>query len=123
MERKGVILIIDDEKRIRDLLGEVIEMLTGHKVITAENGEKGLKLAQQKDPAIIFTDIDMPGISGLQVIINLRAYEQFRDTRIYAMSGNPAYKRKVEKIGADGFLEKPFDLNSIKNIVERVLGK
>jgi len=114
---KGLVLVIDDEKELRDMLAEVIELLN-YQVIKAKNGEEGLKIAFEKNPDIIFTDVDMPGISGLQVIYQLRNNSRFQKTKIVVMTGNLSYKEESKKVGADEFIRKPFNLYSIKRIVD-----
>lgn len=66
------ILLVEDEKDLRDALALFVQQ-AGYTVITAQNGEEGLKLADEKTPDLILTDIRMPVMSGYQMVKKMRA--------------------------------------------------
>lgn len=111
------ILIIDDEKGIRDVLKEIVETIIPDNliVLTAKNAESGLELAVQEKPDIIFCDINLPGKSGLEVIPEFR--NTLKDVLIIAMSGHSYYKEKAIMAGANFFLKKPFDVEEVEKIL------
>ncbi len=116
------ILIIDDERAIRNSFGEILGD-EGHQVETAEDGAKGLELALKEHFDIIFCDIKMPVTDGLEVLEKLQA--EGVDSSVVMISGHGDIATAVDciKKGAFDFIEKPLDLNriliTIKNAGER----
>ena len=116
------ILIIDDERSIRNSLGEILSD-EGHDVDTAEDGAAGLDKALKDKYNAIFCDIKMPGMDGLEVLARMQ--EEGVDAAIIMISGHGDIETAVEcmKKGAFDFIQKPLDLNRIlitlKNATER----
>lgn len=116
------ILVIDDERSIRNLMQEILED-EGHSVDVAENGVKGVELADREKYDIIFCDIKMPELSGEEVLDTLR--NKGIETPVIMISGHGDIETAVSciKKGAFDFLSKPLDLNriliTIKNATER----
>ncbi len=109
------ILIIEDEKLIRELLQEFFNLVRKGETIEAENAMEGVGLAIREKPDIIFCDIGLPDISGLEIIRQLRNNNAaFKKTRIIAMSAEHDHKNKALEVGADAFLRKPFSISDIE---------
>lgn len=108
------LLIIDDERGIRNTLREILAD-EGHEVEVAENGKQGLEMAQAKTFDLIFSDIKMPEMDGIEVLKALKEGEEAIDTPIVMISGHGDVETAVQalKIGAYDFLLKPLDLNRI----------
>ncbi|MDP4587011.1 MAG: sigma-54 dependent transcriptional regulator, partial [Flavobacteriales bacterium] len=106
------ILIIDDEAAIRSTLKEILEY-EDYQVDEAEDGANGLKKAMDQPYDIIFCDIKMPKMDGLEVLEKLKLAEV--DSPIVMISGHGTVETAVEalKKGAYDFIEKPLDLNRI----------
>ena len=117
------LLIIDDERGIRNTLREILAD-EGHEVDVAENGKQGLEMAQAKAYDLIFSDIKMPEMDGLEVLSALKQGEEAVDTPVVMISGHGDVETAVQalKTGAYDFLLKPLDLNRIlittKNALE-----
>ncbi|MBQ7997261.1 MAG: sigma-54-dependent Fis family transcriptional regulator [Paludibacteraceae bacterium] len=124
------LLIIDDERGIRNTLKEILAD-EGHEVDVAENGKQGLEMAQAKAYDLIFTDIKMPEMDGMEVlekIVESRKSkvesEESIDCPVVMISGHGDVETAVQalKMGAYDFLLKPLDLNRIlittKNALE-----
>lgn len=117
------LLIIDDERGIRNTLREILAD-EGHEVEVAENGKQGLEMAQAKAYDLIFSDIKMPEMDGIEVLKALKDGEEAIDTPIVMISGHGDVETAVQalKLGAYDFLLKPLDLNRIlittKNALE-----
>lgn len=123
------ILIIDDERGIRNTLREILAD-EGHEAEVAENGKQGLEMAQAKAYDLIFSDIKMPEMDGLEVLSHLKARgEGFEanepiEAPVVMISGHGDVETAVQalKAGAYDFLLKPLDLNRIlittKNALE-----
>lgn len=108
------VLIIDDEKLIRESLGEFLMMTTGKEVIEAGKGITGVESAVKEKPEVIFCDIGLPDISGTEVIRQLRLNHCFEDVLIIAMSGEEENGQKALASGANVFIKKPFSISDIE---------
>ena len=120
----GKILIIDDERAIRRALREIVEY-EGYIVDEAEDGKQGLELAKQSFYDVIFCDIKMPAMDGLDVLDHLQQAQH--DSPVIMISGHGNIDTAVQAIkkGAFDFIEKPLDLNrilvTIRNAKDRVV--
>ncbi len=116
------ILVIDDERSIRNTLKDILEF-EKHKVDLAEDGKQGLEMARSTTYDIIFSDIKMPGMDGVELLTALAENEL--ETPIVMISGHGNIETAVEciKKGAFDFIEKPIDLNRLlitaKNALEK----
>ena len=117
------ILIIDDERFIRNSLSDLVSVF-GYDVETAEDGQQGLAMAVKEHYDAIFCDIKMPNMNGLEVLDGLR--EQGVDSAVIMISGHGDIDTAVEciKKGAFDFIQKPLqDMNRIqitlRNATER----
>ena len=108
----GKILIIDDERAIRRALREILEF-EDFEVDEAENGKEGVKLASGEHYDIIFCDIKMPEMDGMEVLDELLKAKI--ETPVIMRSGHGNIETAVQAIkkGAFDFIEKPLDLNRI----------
>ncbi|MBR4660205.1 MAG: sigma-54-dependent Fis family transcriptional regulator [Bacteroidales bacterium] len=106
------ILIIDDERSIRNTMKEILEY-EGHEITLAEDGRAGLDLALKGSYDAIFCDIKMPGMDGTEVLHSLN--EAGCESAIIMISGHGSIETAVECIraGAFDFIQKPLDLNRI----------
>ena len=113
------VLIIDDERAIRRALREILEF-EGCSVLEAENGKEGLELSLSHTLDLIFCDIKMPLLDGMEVLQGLK--DSSNDTLIVMISGHGNVETAVHAIknGAFDFIEKPLDLNRILVILRNV---
>ena len=117
------ILIIDDERSIRNSLKEIL-MDEGYEVDVAENGVIGCTMADKEKYSVIFCDIKMPEMDGTEVLDKLT--EMGIDSAVVMISGHADITTAVDciKRGAFDFIEKPLDLNriliTIKNATDKV---
>ncbi len=117
------IMIIDDEKNIRHTLQGILED-ENYEVVTAASGEEGLELLQQEPCDLLFLDVKLPGIDGLEVL--KRVQQQHTTTAVIMISGHSDIRTAVQAVrtGAVDFLEKPLTLSRIsisaRNISERL---
>ena len=117
------ILIIDDERSIRNSLKEIL-MDEGYEVDVAENGVIGCTMADKEKYSVIFCDIMMPEMDGTEVLDKLT--EMGIDSAVVMISGHADITTAVDciKRGAFDFIEKPLDLNriliTIKNATDKV---
>ena len=106
------VLIIDDERSIRNTLKEILEF-EGHEISLAADGKEGLEMALAGNFDVIFCDIKMPGMDGVEVLEKL--VEHGVDSSVVMISGHGSIDTAVEciKKGAFDFIQKPLDLNRI----------
>jgi two-component system nitrogen regulation response regulator NtrX len=114
------LLIVDDEKSIRDALVQVFEY-EGHEVRGASDGPEALELAAHARPDVIFLDVKMPGMDGLEVLERLR--EGDPGILVVMISGHGSIDTAVEatRKGAYDFLEKPLDTDRLLVTLRRAL--
>ncbi|MEJ2098996.1 MAG: response regulator [Desulfobacterales bacterium] len=110
---KPKILIVDDEKRIRDTCGRMLAN-EGFEVALAESGEKGLETIQREHFDIILLDLMMPGMSGMETLVHVR--ESHPDTVVIVITGYATLDHAVEamKKGAFDFISKPFSAQDLR---------
>lgn len=126
------ILIIDDERGIRNTLREILED-EGYDAEVAENGKQGLQMASQQTYDLIYSDIKMPEMDGIEVLSAIKNTGEYAnqdtpiaslETPIVMITGHGDVETAVQalKLGAYDFLQKPLDLNRIlittKNALE-----
>lgn len=118
------ILIIDDERSIRNSMKDILTF-EKHNVILAENGMEGLVAVKTEKPELVFCDIKMPKMEGIEVLERIKEFS--RDTPVVMISGHGTIDTAIEAIkkGAYDFIEKPLDLNriliTIKNATDKTL--
>lgn len=118
------VLIIDDERSIRNTLKDILEF-EGHDITLAADGKEGLETALASNFDVIFCDIKMPGMDGVDVLEKL--IENGVDSSVVMISGHGSIDTAVEciKKGAFDFIQKPLDLNRIlitlKNATEKTV--
>jgi len=121
---QGLILVVDDEPRACAALGGLLRR-EGYEVATAENPFRGLDLVGKLQPAVVLTDLRMPGLDGLAFMNSVRASSPA--TRIVVMTAYGSVDAAVEAMrrGADDFIEKPIDVEAlrrtVRNSMERAL--
>ncbi|MCK4358548.1 MAG: sigma-54-dependent Fis family transcriptional regulator, partial [Candidatus Cloacimonetes bacterium] len=116
------ILVVDDEKNIRRTLRDILQD-EGYNVTASESGEEALNLLSNNFFDLIFLDVKLPGIDGIEVL--KRVKKDYMGLDVIVISGHSTIKIAVQavKMGAYDFLEKPLSLHKIvisaKNIAEK----
>ncbi len=118
---KNTILVIEDEEGIRE--GLTFLLSEQYSVEEAENGVIGLKKAIRHSPNLILLDLKMPEMDGFQVLKALRADKEFDHTPIIVLSAfnSPADRTKAFELGADDYINKPFDRAELMARIQRKL--
>ena len=119
---KPRVLIVDDEEAVRSSLRMIFEF-EGYEVVQAASGPVGLKLAEQEQPDLVFLDIKMPQMDGLEVLKKLK--EREGSPPVVILSGHGTVKTAVEavKLGAFDFIEKPPESERILIAARNALGQ
>lgn len=120
MVQKQLILVVDDQKGMRLLFEEVLTH-HGYRVATASDGSEALDFVAQSLPDLVLLDMRMPGLSGPETLYELRAkYPALPVVMVTAELDDVNWAR-VEKLGVQGKLNKPFDLGDLVRVVTGVL--
>lgn len=116
--RRPLVLIVEDEEPIAETLAYIVED-AGYRALVAPHGKAGLALALQHRPALIFSDLMMPHMSGPELIRALRVALDSNTPPVVLMTA--AHVRYAQDAGADAVLEKPFDIADIEALLRRFL--
>ena len=114
------ILVADDEQEIRNLLDHFLKG-QGYEVVLASDGNQALKIAAEENPQVIILDIKMPGLDGLEVCKRLKEKEQTKLIPVIVITGFEDNKMAALNMGADDFVNKPFDMAEISSRVKSAL--
>lgn len=114
------ILVVDDERNIRKTLSIVLEA-GGYTVDTASDGEAALGKIKEQHYDIAFVDLQMPRLSGLELLRLVRGLSEETAVVILTAYGSVARAVEAMKLGAVDFLEKPFDPKTIQLLAEEIL--
>jgi len=117
---KHTILVVDDEKDIRDLFQDVL-VQEGYQVFTATNGAEAISLGKRNRLDLALVDIKMPGMDGIEAFQKLKKVK--KDMEVIMLTGYGSLKTAKEamRLGAYDYLTKPFDLGLVKNIIREAL--
>jgi signal transduction histidine kinase len=112
------ILVVEDEPSVSDLLNEFLTA-QGYAVTVAPNGEDAARLLPQVRPAVVITDINLPGRSGLEVMRCAKALDP--EIAVIVITGYASASTAIDALrqGAYDYVTKPFDLDEVQQIVER----
>lgn len=114
------ILVVDDERNIRNNLGMVLET-AGYQVDKAGDGEEALSKCKERHYEITFVDLKMPKMGGLELLRYLRGLRPKMAVVVLTAYGTVASAVEAMKLGAVDFLEKPFDPKTVRLICEEIL--
>jgi len=120
--KRARILVIDDEESIRGLLKAVLSK-AGHTVLTAEDGEQGIAVAEESRPDIIFMDITMPGMSGYEVTERLKKNPDLTEIPVVFLSGKSAAEDGGRAFARGGltYARKPISPRQVTELVALTL--
>jgi DNA-binding response OmpR family regulator len=113
------VLVVDDDRDIVKLLSVTLK-ISGYNVISAGNGEEGLKAALEKNPDMILLDIMMPIMDGLTMLEELRKTSDI-PVIIVSAFGSPDKVDKARELGIECFLNKPFSNTAVVDMLDVIL--
>jgi len=116
------VLVVDDDPFIRKLIATTLEDVAQFELHEAADGIEALDVARRERPALVFLDVDMPGLDGIDAGRRLRAQDQTSATTIVMLTAahSEAVERQAEEAGADLFLTKPFSPLDLLQLVDRL---
>lgn len=118
------VLVVEDDPSVRQTLVDILE-INGYVARTADNGEAGLQAAREETPTLIITDIEMPRMTGFELLQQLRRDESLRSIPVVVISAKAdrAAMRRGMELGADDFITKPFTEDEVIHSVQTRLEK
>ncbi len=122
------VLIVDDDEFTLDLSRELLSRFV-KVVITANNGEEGLEAYRNHTPDLVITDIQMPIMDGLEMIREIRSFDNHKQVPIFLMTGfdHPDYLKHAIKLGVHEYVLKPLNVDmfigSLQGCARRLLAE
>ena len=115
------VLIIDDEQPTLFMFNLFLEAF-GYQAITAENAAAGIELFKQEKPPIVFTDIKMPGMDGLDTLKMLKSIDPDAQVIVMTGHGDQDLMKQAMALNATAFLHKPIDRHALEKALEKAVG-
>ncbi len=118
-----LLLVVDDERSYREAIADCVRN-AGYAALEAADGNEALRLAEEARPSLVILDVMMPDLSGLDVCRILREKPETKDIPVIMLSARGQIKEKEEglKAGADRYITKPFDNESLMLAIGELLG-
>jgi CheY-like chemotaxis protein len=118
MPERPVILVVDDDAPILLLMRNLLREF-GFDPVAAGSGAQAIEEARKRTPDLILLDRNMPGMTGDEVLRELRANDDLSAVPVLMLTGEPMEPDEIERLGATGAVLKPFDVPSL---VETIRG-
>lgn len=117
-----VILVVDDEEGLREGLSRLLED-EGYRVLCASTGEQAFEIVRQTHVDLVLTDMKMPGMNGIELLKKVRAIRQ--EIGVIILTGFGEIESYIEAMnfGAMEYVSKPFKVNELKFIVQKILNR
>lgn len=116
------ILVVDDGEELRETVKMALEE-DGYNVVTAADGEEGIARARETKPALILADYRMPKTDGVEFLKRLRQTDSLEETPVVIITVDPQLelRKSATRLGIQGFLVKPFQMNELLQTVHNLL--
>jgi two-component system chemotaxis response regulator CheY len=117
-----VVLIVDDDPFIRKLILTTLEGVSSFDLHQASDGEEAVQTARREGPRLVFLDIDMPRMDGIEACRQMRAEPSMAGSKIVMLtaSADDSARSRAEHAGADRFLTKPFSPLDLLRLVDEL---
>jgi two-component system cell cycle response regulator DivK len=119
---KPMILIVEDDEKSRRLMRDVLEH-QGYAVMETDQGEIALELIRKLSPTLVLMDINLPGISGMDAIREIRNDRSIWKTPVVAVTASVMgnVREKIRDAGFDGFEPKPLNLKDFLGTIRKLV--
>ena len=119
------VLIVDDDQFIRKLIATTLEDVSEFELHEASDGVEALEVAQRERPSLVFLDVDMPRLDGIEACRRLRGDDATSNATIVMLTAahGDSVESDAEEAGADLFLTKPFSPLDLLRLVDRLGGE
>jgi CheY-like chemotaxis protein len=117
--KNEAVLFVDDEEMVLEI-GSLMLKKLGYSVLAASNGHKTIQILKENKVAFVILDMQMPGMNGYEIYHQLKKIQP--KIKILLASGymGDQSEKRLESIGFDGYLQKPFNLKQLSKIVESI---
>jgi len=119
----GNVLIVDDSSLIRSVASSAAKE-AGHNVIVASNGQEGLDAMNNNDIDIVFSDVNMPVMGGLEMVKNIKSNPAYKFIPVIMLTteSNPELKAEGKALGVKAWMLKPFNKGKFFIALKKLLG-
>ena len=119
-----LILVVEDNDKNRKLVRDVLTA-KGYRLVEAETGEDGVRLAGEQHPALVLMDIQLPGINGIEALRQLRADPATAGIPVIAVTASAMTqdRQKILAAGFDAYQSKPISIRPFLDLVREVLDR
>ena len=119
-----LVLIVEDNEKNRKLIRDLLQA-KGYQTIDSDSAEDGIKLAQERNPALVLMDIQLPGMDGITALKQLKAAAATRTIPVMAITASAMTYNRESMLaeGFDGYQIKPFNLSEFLADVARLIAK
>jgi two-component system cell cycle response regulator DivK len=119
-----LILIVEDNEKNRRLVRDVLQF-KGYRIVESETAEEGLRLARESRPDLVLMDIQLPGMSGIEALGELRADPATRGIPVIAVTASAMThdRQKIMASGFDGYQAKPINVKGFLEAVREMLDR
>jgi CheY-like chemotaxis protein len=116
------VLIVDDDQFVRKLIATTLEDVAEFELHEAGDGVEALEVARRERPSLVFLDVDMPRLNGIEACRRLREDDATRDLTIVMLTAahGDTFEAEAEQAGADRFLTKPFSPLDLLRLVDQL---
>jgi CheY-like chemotaxis protein len=124
MTEQRIVLIVDDDPFIRKLIVTTLEGVSSFELHEASDGEEAVQVARREGPRLVFLDIDMPRLDGIEACRQMRREPTMAGSKIVMLtaSADDTARSRAEQAGADRFLTKPFSPLTLLRLVDELQG-
>jgi CheY-like chemotaxis protein len=120
--RARLVLIVEDDKATGDLLATAINDERGYTAVAVENADEALSAMARSAPDLLLLDIQLPGMSGLELYDRIRADARFRTLPVvFETGGGREHAQQLRDRGVATYIKKPFDLEELVRFVRRLI--
>ncbi len=119
---RRAVLVVDDDPFVRKLIATTLEDVAEFELHEAADGVEALAVARREHPSLVFLDVDMPRLDGIDACRALRSDQATSETTIVMLTAahGDRVERQAEEAGADLFLTKPFSPLDLLRLVDRL---
>ncbi len=119
-----LVLIVEDNEKNRKLARDVLQF-NGFQILESDNAEDGIRLAKERQPALILMDFHLPGMNGIQALEKLRSDDATKSIPVIAVTASamPEDRKKIIAAGFEGLQTKPIHVKEFMQVVRETLAK
>ncbi len=125
IDKSITVLVVDDYALTREMVKSILRQLGFLNVVSVENGAIALKVVKEQEIGLVICDWNMPGLSGIAVLRELRSDERYRDTPFLMLTAEAYRENVVEalKAGVTDYVAKPFTAADLSEKIDLALTK